>query len=96
MAIQSGNYPPNWREIADRLKAEVGFRCEWCGVEGERTNKNGRQLSVHHLDGDPSHNARINLAVLCAKCHLSDQQRVFAMLRRQRLEAAGQLVLPIA
>lgn len=86
-------YPKNWKKIAERLKEQAGYKCQWCGVEGELHNDNGRQLSVHHLDGDTTNNNPANLVVLCAICHLRDQQRVTRAIRRQRLEDAGQLTL---
>lgn len=30
-----GTYPPNWREIARQVKANVGHRCERCGHPDE-------------------------------------------------------------
>lgn len=88
---QEGDYPENWKEITDACKLEAGHKCEWCGIDGEKHNGNGRQLSVHHLNGNPSDCDRSNLAVLCARCHLSDQHRVFYLLRIQRMEAMGQM-----
>jgi len=89
------SYPSNWPEIARAVKEEVRYVCEWCGVECERMNDNGNQMSVHHLDGNPENCERSNLAALCARCHLSDQHRVFRALRRKRLEEAGQLALEL-
>lgn len=86
---QEGDYPDNWDEIVHELK-EKHLTCQWCGVEGEKYNDSGKQLSVHHLDGDPS-NPNARLVVLCAVCHLSDQHRVFYLLRMKRLEEAGQI-----
>ena len=32
----TGDYPSNWKELADRLKAEAGHRCVRCGHPGEK------------------------------------------------------------
>lgn len=95
MSLQSGKYPTNWKLIAEAIKREVDYVCEWCQTKCERTNENGKQMSVHHLDGDPANCDRNNLAALCSRCHLSDQHRVFRLLHRQQLEAAGQLQLTL-
>lgn len=93
LTMQTGAYPENWKEIAEAIKREVNYVCEWCDTQCEKLNANGKQMSVHHLDGNPQNCERSNLAALCSRCHLSDQHRVFRLLRRKRLEDAGQLQL---
>ncbi len=70
-----GEYPPNWPEIAVKVKQEANYQCERC--EHPNDPDNGYTLTVHHLDGDKSNNERWNLAALCQKCHLCIQGRVF-------------------
>lgn len=69
-----GAYPPDWRVIADRVKAEAGQRCIRCGHPHDPGA--GRMLTVHHLDGDKSNGRWWNLLALCQACHLSVQARV--------------------
>jgi hypothetical protein len=54
-------YPPNWREIAARIRARAQNRCEWCGVpnhtlivrEGERWRTvEGVEAEVALMDGE--------------------------------------------
>jgi 5-methylcytosine-specific restriction endonuclease McrA len=70
-----GEYPSNWPEIAAKVKQEANYLCERCGHPNDPDH--GYTLTVHHLDGDKSNNARWNLAALCQKCHLRIQGRVF-------------------
>src|SRR5690606_377450 len=69
-----GNYPPNWKEIADRVKDDARWRC----VRSDRKHDPpiGYALTVHHFDGDKSNCERWNLMALCQRCHLSIQGRV--------------------
>ena len=69
-----------WRLIRARLLQESGNRCEGtdrhpgCGREN-RTTIPGKTslvvLTVAHLDHDPRNNDRLNLRVLCQRCHLA-------------------------
>jgi 5-methylcytosine-specific restriction endonuclease McrA len=68
------DYPPDWKEIAARIKAKTGDKCERCGHANELTT--GHLLTVHHLDGDKANCAEWNLAALCQRCHLTIQGRV--------------------
>lgn len=68
------DYPPNWREIAERIKSQNGWKCERCGHPHEV--ETGYVLTVHHLDGDKANCEDWNLAALCQRCHLSIQSRV--------------------
>jgi len=83
-------YPKNWNEIAARIKAERGNRCEACGWDGRKP----QPLTVHHLDYDPANCDPENLIVLCAACHLKLQHKerlrlksVIASRGSKRLEA---------
>ena len=66
-------YPPDWPEIAQRVKARAGWCCEHCGHPHDPSS--GHTLTVHHLDGDPSNCADDNLVALCQRCHLHVQAR---------------------
>lgn len=71
---ETNKYPPDWPEIARRVKDRNGWRCERCRHRNEKAT--GHVLTVHHLDGDKSNCADWNLAALCQRCHLSVQGRV--------------------
>ena len=68
-----GEYPPNWEEIARKIKEKNNWRCERCGIPDSHNPKDGNILTVHHLDGDKSNCEEWNLACLCARCHLHMQ-----------------------
>lgn len=71
----TGEYTADWSAIAAKVKEEIGWRCERCGALHDTPS--GYTLTVHHLDGDKSNNARWNLAALCQRCHLHIQGKVF-------------------
>jgi hypothetical protein len=86
-----GEYPPDWDEIGDRVRAEAGNRCIRCGhPQGDKLYTRApcddscthardgkmRVLTVHHLDGDKANVRWWNLLSLCQACHLSIQGRV--------------------
>jgi len=66
-----GSYPPDWPEIAERIKRAAHWRCEDCGHPHEPAA--GYTLTVHHLDGDKSNCNWRNLVALCQRCHLRIQ-----------------------
>lgn len=68
-----GSYPPDWPEIAERIKQAAGHRCENCGAPSAP----GTILTVHHLNGDKSDCRPENLLACCQVCHLSIQGRYF-------------------
>lgn len=68
------DYPPNWPEIARRIKEAAGWKCERCQHPHEVAA--GYVLTVHHLDGDKANSADWNLAALCQRCHLRIQARI--------------------
>lgn len=69
-----GEYPADWKEIAEHVKDRADWRCIRCGhmhqVEGWHI------LTVHHLNGLKSDCVWHNLLALCQRCHLSIQARV--------------------
>ncbi len=70
----TGDYPTDWKEIADRIKDAAGRKCERCSHEHDVAA--GYMLTVHHLDLHKPNVADWNLAALCQKCHLRIQGRV--------------------
>ena len=69
-----GQYPPDWDEIGDRVRAEAGNVCIRCGHPHDPPN--GYALTVHHFDGNKSNCEWWNLMALCQRCHLRVQGRV--------------------
>ena len=67
-------YPPDWPQIAERIKRLAGYRCERCGYPDHKPS--GHVLTVHHLIPDKSLCEDWNLAALCQRCHLSIQARI--------------------
>lgn len=65
----TGEYPPNWDEIARQVKDATDWRCERC----DHVSVYRHMLTVHHLDGNKSNNHPANLAALCQSCHLHVQ-----------------------
>lgn len=70
----SKGYPKDWKDIANRIKANSGWMCERCFHPNDP--KSGHTLTVHHLDGNKSNCEDWNLAALCQRCHLAIQGRV--------------------
>jgi hypothetical protein len=66
-----GSYPPDWPEIAERIKRAARWRCENC--DHKHDPHAGYTLTVHHLDGDKSNCHWRNLVALCQRCHLHIQ-----------------------
>ncbi|MEL4394699.1 HNH endonuclease [Shewanella algae] len=61
-----GSYTPDWASISSKLRAELDYTCEQCGVNLAATPK---LLHVHHISGNKADNSRSNLRALCADCH---------------------------
>lgn len=70
----TGEYPPNWQEIAKAVKDAAHWTCVRCGKMHDPAN--GYTLTVHHLDICPNNCAWWNLAPLCQRCHLHIQSKV--------------------
>lgn len=70
----TGEYPPNWKEIAQAVKDAADWKCVRCGHRHDP--ENGYTLTVHHLDIDPSNCAWWNIPALCQRCHLHIQSKV--------------------
>lgn len=68
------DYPDNWKEIADRIKEQAGWKCERCRHENDR--ESGHVLTVHHLVPIKSLCEDWNLVALCQRCHLKIQAKV--------------------
>lgn len=74
MAKGINDYPPDWSEIARKIKFEASWECVRCGHPHDP--ENGYCLTVHHLDLDKSNQAWWNTPALCQRCHLQIQNKV--------------------
>lgn len=84
-------YPESWDELAQAVKKDAGWQCEWCGQRHD-PDLPGATLTVHHPDRDPD-NPSARLLALCQKCHLRDEADA---RRREALRNMNQLGLEIA
>ena len=71
----TGEYTADWLDIAKQRKDEAGWKCVRCGHHHDL--ESNYVLTVHHLDGDKSNNAKWNTPALCQRCHLHIQGKVF-------------------
>lgn len=69
-----GEYPANWKEIANQVKEEAEWVCIRCGHSHDP--EAGYCLTVHHLDMNKANCYWWNLAALCQRCHLRIQAKV--------------------
>ena len=98
MPMKRELYPPDWPEIAKRVKDAADWCCQSCFLQcrrpGEPLDTHRRTLTVAHLDHDPANYSDENLRALCSRCHLQydakHHARNAAHTRRRRQEARGQ------
>ena len=90
MPMERHRYPKDWKQIADQVKEEAGWKCEECGKQcrrpGEPLDTHRRTLTVHHIDHTPENCERSNLVALCAPCHLRADKEHHAQTRKRRRE----------
>ena len=73
--MTGNNYPSDWPQVADEIKAQSGWKCENCGES--HNPETGYCLTVHHLNGVKSDCRYENLVALCQRCHLHIQGRYY-------------------
>jgi hypothetical protein len=71
-----GEYPEGWKEFANKLKDEAGWKCVRCGNPHDPAN--GYCLTVHHLTMNKAEpfDHWWAFVVLCQRCHLHIQSKV--------------------
>ena len=67
-----GLYPENWARISKLIRERAGWKCELCRAEQGKPHPITRSivvLTVHHVNGDPTDNRKLNLLALDQRCH---------------------------
>ncbi|MGL4612952.1 MAG: HNH endonuclease [Shewanella sp.] len=62
----SSSYTADWPTISSKLRSDLNYTCEQCGVCLVNDSK---LLHTHHINGNKADNDSDNLRVLCADCH---------------------------
>jgi len=65
-------YPKAWDRISLLIRERAGWKCELCragNTEPHPITGSEVVLTVHHINGDPTDNRRLNLLALCQRCH---------------------------
>lgn len=75
-------YSPDQHQISLKYRKANNFLCQICLVD---CSESTGLLHLHHDDGDPSNNDRLNLKALCVDCH-SKQPRHGHMLANPQFE----------
>lgn len=70
----TGQYPPDWGQIATAVKEAAGWRCVRCDQPHDIPS--GYMLTVHHLDMNKGNCLWWNTVALCQRCHLQIQHKV--------------------
>lgn len=63
---QSNQYTADWPLISSKLRSELNYTCQQCGVA---LNDHKSLLHVHHINGLKADNRSENLTVVCCDCH---------------------------
>lgn len=65
-------YPENWERMSLLLRQKAGGKCELCLAANyfpHPITGSAVVLTVHHINGNPTDNRKMNLIVLCQRCH---------------------------
>lgn len=65
------DYPPDWKQIADKYKEDQGWQCEACYLDLDNQKS---FLHVHHKNGLKYDNDPENHLALCIACHADEPQ----------------------
>ena len=88
MPMDRKRYPPDWDQIAFKVKESAGWMCEMCGKQcrrpGEPFDTHKRTLTVAHLNHEPEDCRPENLMAMCSACHLRYDAEHHAETRRSR------------
>lgn len=86
--VADWDYASGWKVIARRIRDRDQWTCQLCHEQRKRWGKN---LHVHHIDGDKLNNDPLNLISVCAGCHPrgKDEDRLASQLRELAACAEG-------
>ena len=99
MPVDWSKYPPDWKDIAARIKDEAGWKCQQCSRQcrfpDEPFDTHQRTLTVAHINHVESDCSDENLVALCPKCHLAydEVRKKMQRLARARIKAVAVDVL---
>ena len=69
------DYPDNWKEISEQVRARAGYKCQKCG----RSFMNNKiALHAHHIIplSKGGRNCLSNLMAVCEECHSKIHHKV--------------------
>jgi len=75
-------YSPKQADYSREYREACQYKCQICSVD---CNELKGSLHLHHIDGNPANNKKLNLQVLCVDCH-SKQPMHGHMLRNPRFK----------
>jgi 5-methylcytosine-specific restriction endonuclease McrA len=80
---RSWGYPPNWQQVAAKMRRLDGFGCVAC-------NARDTELHVHHIvyASNFGTHRQENLVTLCRPCHETEHERVLDFGESEELEGA--------
>lgn len=64
--VADWDYSADWKSLARTIRDRDKWTCQLCG---DCRAKWGKNLHVHHIDGNKLNNDPLNLISLCATCH---------------------------
>jgi hypothetical protein len=83
-----GGYTDDWKEISDRYRASVGYKCEQCTID---LSSHKNLLHTHHKNGDKNDNSNSNLKALCVDCHRQQPNHEYMRIRHADMQIITQL-----
>lgn len=84
----SSTYSEDWREISDRYRESVGFRCESCSVD---LSEYRSLLHTHHISGNKRENHSANLMALCLDCHRKQPKHGYMRIKHDQMLTINRL-----
>lgn len=99
MPVDKSKYPPDWNEIASRIKEATDWKCQVCGkqcyIPGSKVIDTRMVLTVAHINHVEMDCRDENLVAACSVCHLryDAERKRWQRLALKRIESEKSLVL---